>query len=194
MNTNNKILWAVLAVVVLGGLWYWMYPTAPEQGASLVATSTSQSQPTTEQQAAQPTTPRTAAPKPAGTVQRPAVPAKTAGVGPISSLYNLKESLLCSIRTTVGTVRSGTMYIAERKMRASFSNAVMIDDGTYLYTWKTGASTGLKLLSAMSVSGSAMANYGGFDPATNIAYSCNPWTEDASVFVAPASVSFTNTI
>ncbi len=84
------------------------------------------------------------------------------------------------------------MYVADGEMRVNFAHTSMIDDGAYFYAWTDGASQGLKLLAASSASGSAIAANGGFDPASNISFACNPWTANMSVFVPPASISFSN--
>jgi hypothetical protein len=70
----------------------------------------------------------------------------------------------------------------------------MISDGTYLYTWKSGAANGLKLLSSSSVSGSAMASNGGFDPGTSVSFECNPWAENVGIFTPPSTVTFSNSL
>ena len=74
------------------------------------------------------------------------------------------------------------------------TNTSMIHDGEYLYAWTSGASKGLKLPAASSVSGSAIASNGGFDLSTDLSFACNPWTENTSVFTPPASISFSNTL
>ena len=116
--------------------------------------------------------------------------AKTAGIGSLQYLLGLKEPLVCSVKALNGPSRSGTLYVAAGSARANFTNSSMIDDGNYLYAWMTGATTGTKLLAPLSVSGSAIANNGGVDPATILSFSCNPWTVNASFFVPPTSVSF----
>ena len=188
---NNKILWAVFAIVVLGGVWYLSSrPQGWSDVAVPVASTTAPVSTSTVQ------TPTAAKPAPVRTTTKPTppVPAKVTGVGPLSYLFGLKQSLVCSISTRTGTKRSGTMYVAGGQMRVNFSNSSMIGDGTYLYVWTTGATKGLKLLAASSAAGSAIAMNGGFDPAYDISYGCNPWSVNASVFALPAQVSFSNSL
>ena len=140
-------------------------------------------------------TPKAAVKSPTKTASTPApVPtkptAKTAGIASLSFLLGLKQPLICSVKTMSGPARSGTAYVAMGMARANFTSSSMIDDGTYLYAWTNGAATGLKLLAASSVSGSAIASNGGVDLATNLSFSCNPWITDTSFFVQPSSVSF----
>lgn len=181
LNTQKSI-WIAVAIVVLGGAWYFFSSPSGNQDVAPVATTT--------QQGTKPTT--ATRPAGSGTTQKPAVPTKAAGVNTLSYLYSLKQPLVCAV--TVGTTvkRSGTMYIADAKMRVNFSATSMIDDGSYLYVWTKGATKGLKLSSVSSVSGSAIAANGGFDPANPFSFSCNSWTKDANVFSPPTSITFSN--
>lgn len=190
MNMNNNKVWAVVAVVVLVGAWY-LYSGSGVWSGGMWSTAT-----TTLGTSAQPETTQPSATSPVkktGTTQKPVAPAKVTGLNTIAYLYSLKEPLACSVKTTVGYARAGMMYVANGKMRANLASSAMLADGMYLYAWAQGASTGLKLLAATSASGSAIAAAGGFDPATPVSYSCNPWVEDATIFTPPTGVSFSNT-
>ena len=183
---NNKTLvWLLVAVIVLAGAWYYF---SNSSGGTVTETPVATTTPTTA------TTAKPAAPKvTAPAVKKPTVTtAKIVGVGTIPYLIGLKQSLLCSVKTTSGSSRSGTMYVAGGKVRGNFLTSSMIDDGTYLYAWFIGATKGLQLLAASSVSGSAIATNGGVDLATDLSFACNPWTEDASVFTPPSSVAFSS--
>ena len=198
---NNKIIVGIIAVaVVLGGVWYSFSNSTGGNGGwvstatTTLPVSTSTQQTTTKKSS----TSNTAG---SGAVKKSVTPVKIAGVGPLSYLFDLKQPLVCSVKTTIYVKRSGTMYVADRKMRGNFTsyingmltNTSMIDDGAYLYVWKNGASTGLKLLATISVSGSVIASNGGFDPSTDLSFACNTWTKNENVFVPPTSVSFSNT-
>lgn len=178
---NKTLLWVLAIVIVFAGGWYYFMldPTGAVTEPP-AATST----PTVATSAPKATTKAPAAKKPAATT------AKIVGIGSITYLIGLKQSLVCSVKTTTGYSRSGTMYVADGKVRGNFSNSSMIDDGTYLYAWMTGAVKGLVLLAASSASGSAIATNGGIDLATDVSFACNPWAVDASVFTPPSSVSF----
>ncbi|MFZ2501034.1 MAG: hypothetical protein WAW90_03590 [Minisyncoccia bacterium] len=191
---NNKIIGIIAGVIVLGGAWYLVATPSKVGDTSDVATTTSQ--------VASSTTVATQAPVKSGTAQKaPLPPAKVNGVGPFSYLFSLKQSLVCTIKTSPAK-RTGTMYIADGMMRANLSgyvngvltNTVMISSGEYLYVWTRGSTRGLKLPAAVSVSGSAIASNGGFDPVSNLTYSCNLWTKDASVFAPSSAVSFSNSL
>jgi hypothetical protein len=180
MKTQTAV-WIVIAVAVVGFAWYYV--------AQTVISGTGTESPAAATTTAPTTTTTAAAAKPAA--KKPvSVPAKVAGVSTMSYLISLKEPLLCSVKTTTGYARSGTLYVADGKIRANFANSSMIDDGTHIFVWMTGAIKGLELLASLSASGSAIATNGGIDPANDISFSCNPWTVDASVFTPPASVSF----
>lgn len=194
-NTNQTIVWAVVAIVALGSLWYVFSSNLSGSGTgSPVATTTVSTSTQTQQGANNPPPARTGQ---GSTPSKPPTPtsAKIVGTTPISYLFDLRQPLVCSVKTTGTSVsRSGTMYVADGEMRADFTNTSMIDDGTYLYVWAKGATKGLKLLAASGASGSAIASNGGFDLITPLSFACNPWTKDASVFVPPSSVSFSNTL
>lgn len=181
MNTKT-IVWALVAIVVFGGVWY--LATSSMGGNVGGATATTSPTSSTVAPARQTTSSSYVAPKPVKTA------AKTAGIAPLTSLMSMKQALLCSFKTMSGVARSGTLYVAPGLARLNLSTASMIDDGTYLYVWTKGVTTGTKLLAASSVSGSAVTSKGGVDPAADLSFSCNLWTVDGSVFLPPASVSF----
>ncbi len=195
MNTKTIVI-ALIAIAALGGVWYLFsnFQGEPTGGATPVMPVATTTVPTVTTVKSTPTA-KVAKPvlKNAATLKS-VVPARVTGIGPVAYLFGLKQPLVCKVTTTTGYSRTGTMYIAGDQMRANFTNASMIDDGTYLYVWTIGATKGLKLLAASSASGSAIATNGGFDLATMLSYTCNSWTEDASVFTPPTSVVFSNSL
>ena len=182
---NKPIVLGVAMVVVLAGVWYLSSNSSGWSAGGLPSTTTTS--PTVTK------TPVSGTKKSSGTVQKPITAAKVVGVNSLAYLFSLKQPLVCTIKPSATVNRSGTMYVSGGKMRANFVYASMISDGNYLYAWTNGESTGLKLLAAISVSGSAIAAKGGFDPANELSFACNPWAEDASVFTPPTSVTFSNT-
>lgn len=196
------------AVLILGGGWYLMSAKpSTETATSDIHVPT----PTTENTAetAPPTSPATAPtpkpkPKPTPTpepVKPSPTAAKLAGIGPMSNIIAFKESLSCAVESTGSTdKRTGLLYVANGKVRGDFSSSAvdtkstvsLINDGTFLYVWEAGDKTGLKLIAASSVSGTAVAARGAIDPSAQISYACNPWTVDANVFKIPEEVTFTD--
>ncbi len=202
--SNEAIVWVVVAVGIGVGIWLLLVSPSAEWGGSVpVASSTPQMGTTSAPVAA---APDALAPVRSAPVKKPSapsvtLPAKVVGNNSIPYLLGLKEPFICTIETTNLSVRrSGTMYVADGKMRVDFSGYAnglftktsMIDDGKYLYVWADGASTGLKLLAASSASGSAIASHGGIDLATPFTFACASWATDARVFAPPTSVSFSN--
>ncbi|MFZ1075724.1 MAG: hypothetical protein WAN50_05115 [Minisyncoccia bacterium] len=202
---DNKIIAGLVAIViVLCGAWYFYSGQEKGSGQVTVATTTP-SVGTSTQQTTLPipvthgtnNVGTTAAPPAA----EPVIPPKVMGVNTLAYLLGLKEALVCSVKTTSGTKRSGMLYIAEGETRADLTtstsagtiNTTMIDDGSYLYVWTNGATKGLKLLAAPSGNGSAIATRGGFDPEANISFACNPWGEKTGLFTPPSSIVFSNT-
>jgi hypothetical protein len=192
---NTKMLnWIILAIVVICAIWF--IATLPRGGQQTpTATSTTVTSTTTVRTApsTNPVTQGGQKPGPAPVKKPAAIPANLQGIGTVANLIDFHMPLACSMTTTGSVKRSGSLFLAERKYRVDFPTASMINDGSYLYVWKTGATSGLKLLSSLAVSGSVMATNGGFDPATDITYACAPWLENPSFFVPPASVLFSNT-
>ncbi len=190
---TQRIIWIVAAFIVLGCGWYlFSGSSVGDNETVLVATTTpstpsrsTTTKPSTALPATRPVGSGTASPK-------PVMPIKAAGVNTLSYLYSLKQPLVCTV--TVGTTikHSGTMYVADAKMRANFTTTSMIDDGSYLYVWTKGATKGLQLSAVSSVSGSAIASNGGFDTANPFSFSCSNWATDATVFTPPTSVTFSN--
>jgi hypothetical protein len=180
---NNTLIWVLVAVVLVGGAWYFYTASSSESTSSLPVATTTTTTTVTQAQAAPAKTP-TETKKPTSTS------AKVVGIGSMQFLIGLKQALVCSVKTTAGYTRTGTLYVADGKVRLNFSTTSMIDDGAHLFVWMMGAIKGLELQAASSASGSAIANNGGVDPASDLSYACNPWAVDASVFTPPATVSF----
>ena len=125
-------------------------------------------------------------------VAKPPSSAAMSGVGSLNDLLAMRQSLSCSVTVRNGTDRSGSVYFALGKFRADLTNQVsVIGDGTHYYAWVRGATTGL-VLPIVSVSGSALALHGAFDPAQSLSYDCNPWSVNEAIFSPPATVAFTN--
>lgn len=129
-------------------------------------------------------------------------PVEVTGIGSLNYLMGLGSNLTCSVSTIGPTLRrSGTAYLSGSLARVSLNTAVgnstfssaMIDAGGYLYVWAQGGTHGIKLLAASGASGSAAVSYGGVDPSQTLSYSCNLWKTDASLFVPPQSIAFTDT-
>ena len=182
MNTKT-ILGVIMVVVVLGSAGYLALNATGGNTGGLTATTSSLATVVPKKTTAKPSSYTT--PKPPTKTT-----AKTVGIGSLLYLLGLRQSLVCSVKTESGTMRSGTLYVAAGMARANFTNSSMIDDGSYLYAWTMGATTGTKLPAPLGVSGSAIVSKGGVDPTTDLSFSCNPWAADASVFVPPTSVSF----
>jgi hypothetical protein len=108
---------------------------------------------------------------------------------------------------------SGIVYTSSGKMRGDFQSvdngktmaSHMINDGKYIYYWSDGAKSGYKMSldfvkqQAAQVSmapGNSSSQQQTPSQAVNMKqqddYSCSPWSEDASLFVLPTDVSFTD--
>lgn len=191
---NKKITWAILAIVVLFGAWY-LASQSPSETESLPATTTAPS--ATGQTAT--------APKASGTAQQSAQTTsyKVVGAGSIKDLFLYRDlPLACIISvSTPYLTRSGTLYVTETKARGDFTgytkgvltNVAMLDDGEFLYVWKKGASTGIKLPAPVSASGNVIQANGGLDLTTVFSYKCNYWSAEQATFAVPEGVTFSAT-
>ena len=202
LSQNQIAALAIIIVVIGGGAWYFSTAHRAPQAATPLATpsppaaATTSPTPATKSAApARPTRPRT--PQPARTE-----PVVISGYSSISYLLSLKQSLSCTVdAVAAGARRTGTIYVAGGKMRGDFSGLVngvaaktsMIDNGTRVYVWTDGATTGLELLAASSVNGSVIASHGGIALSSDFSFACSRWTEDQNLFVPPPSVTFSNT-
>ncbi|MEK7604214.1 MAG: hypothetical protein AAB442_00180 [Patescibacteria group bacterium] len=189
MNTRTILLTAGGAVV-LATLWYVV------GGAPSIEPA-----PVPSDEVRLPVTPTTPAPAPSAPAPAPAKkptqapsPIKVAGYNTLTYLIGLKESLTCTVKES--NSRTGTVYVSGGQLRGNFVNVYsgikssMINDGTNLYAWIQGASTGLVVPAALSVSGSAVATHGGIDLAVSISFSCTSGVQGAGVFAPPTSVTF----
>jgi hypothetical protein len=101
--------------------------------------------------------------------------------------------------TSGNTASQGTMYVANGKMRGDFNAQVsgqtvathIIVSNSVTYTWLDNSSTGYKVAAnsqATSTSNSTHAP----DLNQKVTTSCQPWTEDDSVFNLPTGVTFSD--
>lgn len=203
------IIFVTVVIVVAGVVSYFFSNHQKINGGeSSIATTTSPIGTSTQQVTYKP--PSSLPPTKVGYPAKSAVsqksvtsaPNEIVGVGSVSYLLSLNQSLICTIKAlSAYTKRSGTIYVAKGEMRGNFVSYIngvltstsMVDDGKYLYVWVNNALTGLKLLAASGVSGSAIASNGGLDLAASLSFGCNPWTENPNVFVPPTAISFSST-
>lgn len=168
---NTKIVGAIVAIVVLAGLGYF-----------LVSKKSNNSQQTPEnssQTNQQPDTTASSSPK------------------SLQDLLALGTTQKCSFQDST---TSGTTYIANGKTRGDFSTTESgnvtsmhtIMDGKTSYTWIDGQTTGFKVAvnaSSQSTSGSPSQ---GVDASKKLDYNCSVWTTDNSMFDLPSGVQFTD--
>jgi hypothetical protein len=110
----------------------------------------------------------------------------------------------CTVSNSVeNSESSGTVYIADGKMRGDFKivtkspastiESHMISDGEFIYTWSDAMPQGVKLaVSAANMTGQPNAPQQDQVEMYNAAleYDCDSWSADASQFELPAGVTF----
>lgn len=99
-----------------------------------------------------------------------------------------------------GSATQGTVYIGGGKVRTDFTSQSssgsvsghMIADGTTIYTWMDNMSTGFKMSMSATQSSSSGSSQQGIDVNKKVDYNCSPWSVDASLFVVPTSITFSD--
>ncbi len=97
---------------------------------------------------------------------------------------------------------TGQVYISGSKIRGDFNTTVkavsdmkveshMISDGEFVYTWSSMLPTGMKMPVVESSSATTSTDSQTFDYNQKLDYDCRPWTVDASKFVVPTEIKFT---
>lgn len=135
--------------------------------------------------------------------------ARESGSGLATGKVSMKDLLIsgksqkCTFtQTASGSQSSGTVYIADGKIRGDFESAAsaaggtnmqshMITDGNTSYVWTSGMSQGFKMSTVQSApSGSAQKQAVDYNQALD--YACAPWNPDQSMFMLPQGITFTD--
>ena len=127
--------------------------------------------------------------------------------------FSMTGSQKCTF-TNSSTNNGGTVYVSSGKMRGDFqekNNSTgaseqthMINDGTYVYIWTDGQNNGYKMsesfikqeesqpTEAPANGSSANQPSQAVDMHQQVNTSCGAWTADASMFVPPTNITFTD--
>lgn len=96
---------------------------------------------------------------------------------------------------------SGTVYVASGKMRGDFGGTTpagamemhMISDGQTMYTWNSMMKGGMKMAVTKPDAGATNPTEAGENPYNQqVSYSCAPWSADASKFIVPTDITFSD--
>lgn len=127
----------------------------------------------------------------------PTIQTEGASSGTLASLMSM-GSVKCDVTNTqAGAQSSGTVYVGGGKMRGDFTSQTsagavtshMISDGTNVYVWSSAMPQGIKMtVAATAKPGNAQATMYN----QNVSYTCSPWSVDASQFILPAGVTFSD--
>lgn len=124
-----------------------------------------------------------------------------------SSITGTLKSLLTGGKTQTCTITypdnkgSGTIFVADKKFGGTFTikesngkdiTGYMVSDGTYMYTWSTAATMGIKikLETAEKAAGNTQTGTGDLNQEVNL--NCSPWIVDNSKFAVPTNIQFTD--
>ncbi|MBV9159820.1 MAG: hypothetical protein JO019_04460 [Candidatus Kaiserbacteria bacterium] len=125
--------------------------------------------------------------------------ATTSNASAPQSLKALLTSQTPQTCTFSSGAETGTVFVASGKARGDFSTSVngkamsahMISDGTTVYTWMDGMSTGYKVSINASAAASSSSSQS-FNANQTMDYHCSPWSADNAKFQMPAGVTFTD--
>ena len=153
------------------------------------------------------------APKPAANNTEVAATTTTSSTDSFTAKSSLKDivarggSWQCTFNIdAAGTSSTGTVYVADGKVRSDFSSKVpqvnmtidshMVSDGTYAYTWTSAMPQGFKVAlsagaKAPSTGSTATSGHQDFDYNGALDYKCVAWPTDESKFVVPTNITFT---
>jgi hypothetical protein len=125
----------------------------------------------------------------------------TAGPTPVSIKTLLASgSQQCTFTdTNIGVTTNGTLFVSSGKMQGDFTTTVagtahkahMIIDGTTMYSWVDGMTSGFKMNISGQISAQSTKNTS-VDINKPSTITCNPWTVDTTKFQLPAKISFTD--
>lgn len=133
-------------------------------------------------------------------------PTPTAATNKTSSLLDLLSSgknQQCTFKTvTSKSSTEGAFYIAGNKIRGDIKTTVdgkvqeinLIRDGEINYMWGSslGNNTGIKMKISLEEVSKNQQTSGFIDPNNKLDYNCMPWTTDASLFIPPTNIKFTD--
>ena len=121
--------------------------------------------------------------------------------GTLRSLLSAGKSQKCTYSNKLKSASiNGTVYVANGKIRGDFTsgaeqtkvNGHMIVDSGYSYIWSDMSKQGIKMaidLQQQQPTGST-ANSQTPDINQTFEYKCQGWTEDATMFVLPSTITF----
>ena len=183
---QTKIILAVVGVIVVGGLWFFLQTDDAnniQDNAATQADSASQSEESS---------------------------ASFEGVGSFTSLLGLGKNIRCEFAfSDEDGSGSGVGHFAGERMRVDSTQTFegettdvhMINDGTNVYTWTVNGKEAFAIkMPVTQMEGSAyayadMPNEAEQDMISSdqeVSYDCDRWRVDESTFVPPANVEFTD--
>jgi hypothetical protein len=137
-------------------------------------------------------------------------PMQTTQKKSLLDFFSMAGSQKCTFSNSTNN-SSGTVYVSGGKMRGDFQSSDngktnashMINDGTYVYIWTDGQTSGYKLSLAAVKQEQAQVSATPNNPSTKTPqqsvnmkqqanYSCGPWSSDATMFTVPTNITFTD--
>jgi len=190
MQLQHVIILCAVIAVVGGGVWFMTQPDTDRDAASQAPESANATEATApESESSEIVT----------------------GVGSLQELLALGDSFMCTYTVTdENTVMEGTSYIDGSNNRYRMDGLTTLEgqtglfgaivDGEYMYWWgdTPEGKMGMKVpvteetSPEMDNSFAASDTQAPFDLQDEVSYECERWTVDASLFVPPPDVEFTD--
>ena len=134
----------------------------------------------------------------------PTTSATSANNTTLAGLLALGQNLRCSFNTnetSTETSTQGTFYVSNGNVRGDFvvksadgkeNQMSMIRNGDESYIWGPSLPTGIKMKLSLDqfTKNQQASQFANVNQKTN--YNCIPWNVDASLFIPPANVTFTD--
>jgi hypothetical protein len=183
----QKIIYVLVGLVVVGGVWYITTTDTPTEEAST----------STDAERATETAPDTVEPE------------TLSGFGSLKNILGLGDTIRCEFRSTFeGQTSEGVFYTDGERFRVDSTvtspesgtiTSNMINDGIYTYTWGQSPQGAMAIKMATPEESDPMdwatedweANEESYvDFEQEVEYDCDRWNVDTSVFVPPSDVEF----
>lgn len=116
----------------------------------------------------------------------------------LKDLMAMGQNQSCTFEDETGN--SGSVYASSGRVRGDFATNIngklesshLLVDGQYAHIWTEGMANGIKIsLDAIADIDTTSAQQS-VDIDEKVDFDCSPWSVDASLFVPPASVQFTD--
>lgn len=174
MFKNKRLIVAVVVVIllILAGFGYFMFSKSS----------------------------KTITPTEKTSVTEPKASSSSSITGSLKSLLTGGKTQTCTI-TYPDNKGTGTIYVADKKFGGTFTikesdgkdiTGYMVSDGTYMYSWSSAATMGIKMKLDVAENAAGDTQTGTNDLNQQVNLNCSPWIVDNSKFAVPTNIKFSD--